>query len=381
MIKATFLVREDPALLNNAIFSGDPLYGMKSDNYMSIDLKKVLAEQDIDLATQDIHPLNESTLVISLDQVTNLQDYKKPDNQLLYLVLSEPSTYCPDNFNRAYHRIFDKIFTYDYTNVDNKKYFHYTFPIDFASYPAFTTVSEAEFIKRKLCILVASAFSTEPVPVNSGSLLHERYLTLKWFSDHQPSKLDLYGRSVDSRMFQNTLGSSSQAKAARRLLPIGLIKKLIPAFLLKRLNRHGEQHRQVFSKMSRGSIPAESKISYLRQYKFSLAYENTGDTPGYITEKIFDCFAAAVVPIYLGSEPVELVPAECFINRRDFRTHEELYNYIKGINYERYRMYVEAIKQFLSSSKYINFTSPVIASKIAAVILSDVKISKHSVNG
>jgi hypothetical protein len=40
----------------------------------------------------------------------------------------------------------------------------------------------------------------------------------------------------------------------------------------------------------------DSKKDTLEKYKFSICYENARDTPGYITEKIFDCFFAANSP-------------------------------------------------------------------------------------
>ena len=45
----------------------------------------------------------------------------------------------------------------------------------------------------------------------------------------------------------------------------------------------------------------DSKISFLRDYKFNIAFENSS-APGYITEKLVDCYMANTVPIYWGSE-------------------------------------------------------------------------------
>jgi hypothetical protein len=45
--------------------------------------------------------------------------------------------------------------------------------------------------------------------------------------------------------------------------------------------------------------PVTDKLAFQKQYKFSIAYENSRD-PGYTTEKIVDAFAAGTVPIYWG---------------------------------------------------------------------------------
>lgn len=45
--------------------------------------------------------------------------------------------------------------------------------------------------------------------------------------------------------------------------------------------------------------PVENKTEWLQSYKFNLCFENSS-YPGYLTEKLFDAFAAGCVPIYWG---------------------------------------------------------------------------------
>ncbi|MBR6062295.1 MAG: hypothetical protein IKP67_09495 [Spirochaetales bacterium] len=45
----------------------------------------------------------------------------------------------------------------------------------------------------------------------------------------------------------------------------------------------------------------DNKLAYLQQFKFNICPENSNDT-GYVTEKIFDAFAAGCIPIYYGSD-------------------------------------------------------------------------------
>ena len=100
--------------------------------------------------------------------------------------------------------------------------------------------------------------------------------------------------------------------------------------------------------MYRGSIPALEKIEYVRHYKFAIAYENTEGLNGYLTEKLFDCLAAANVPVYLGDRlPADLVPPSCYIDRRQFATHEELYHYLSEMSYARYAEYIAAMQDFM----------------------------------
>lgn len=50
--------------------------------------------------------------------------------------------------------------------------------------------------------------------------------------------------------------------------------------------------------------PVKDKLSFCREYKFNIAFENSS-YPGYTTEKIMEAYAAESVPIYYGNPTVE----------------------------------------------------------------------------
>ena len=355
--RATLYVREHPSLIKDAIFSGEPMEGMKSDAFMFIELRRILLQRGYLLATQDIHPPAESAFVLCVDNSLPFQRMPKPANQPWYLLLSEPATYHAHNYLTENQQVFDRIFTYNHTLVDNQRYFHYRFAIDFESYPAFVAVTEAEFTARKLCALVASSFGVSKPRPGSGSLLHERYKVLKWFSEHHAQEFDFYCRYLDPEELKSIPGAS-------------VLKKILPAAFFNWL---GQQRRRVFERVLRGPIPPDEKISRLRDYRFAVAYENTGNVPGYLTEKIFDCFAAAVVPIYLGAPDVtHIIPSDCFIDRRDFASHEALYAFIEQMQYPQYAAYIKAMQQYLAGPKPTQLTSAANAQSISRLILQDV---------
>jgi hypothetical protein len=102
----------------------------------------------------------------------------------------------------------------------------------------------------------------------------------------------------------------------------------------------------------------DNKKKVMEKYKFSICYENAKDIPGYITEKIFDSFFAGCVPIYWGANNIfEYVPKECFINKRDFKTYEELYRFIKNMSDDEYIKYLTNIENYLNSDKSFQFKS------------------------
>lgn len=76
----------------------------------------------------------------------------------------------------------------------------------------------------------------------------------------------------------------------------------------------------------------ESKYEILSKYKFSLCFENMV-MDGYVTEKIFDCFYAGTIPLYLGARDIEkLVPVDTFIDCREFSCWDDLYDFIMSLS-------------------------------------------------
>lgn len=90
----------------------------------------------------------------------------------------------------------------------------------------------------------------------------------------------------------------------------------------------------------------------MKWYKFSFAYENIRDIPGYVTEKIFDCFQAGSVPIYWGASNVDVyIPKNCFIAREDFESDAALYEYLVNMTEQEHTRYLDNIRAFLSSEQ------------------------------
>lgn len=74
----------------------------------------------------------------------------------------------------------------------------------------------------------------------------------------------------------------------------------------------------------------ESKVNFIRKYKFTIAWENTYGE-GYTTEKLADPLMAGSVPIYWGYVPNYINP-KSIINVSDFSNFSELVEYIKYLD-------------------------------------------------
>ncbi len=76
----------------------------------------------------------------------------------------------------------------------------------------------------------------------------------------------------------------------------------------------------------------DSKIRFIGQYKFNIAFENCS-TPGYITEKLTDAYYANTVPIYWGSEgDISPFPRESAIIADEYDSLESLLQRIREVN-------------------------------------------------
>ena len=76
------------------------------------------------------------------------------------------------------------------------------------------------------------------------------------------------------------------------------------------------------------------------------------------------------MPIYLGAPNITtFIPQNTFIDKRQFKTYDELYNFLTNINEETYNKYLENIKNFIKSDKIIPFSAEYFASTIMNEII------------
>ena len=71
---------------------------------------------------------------------------------------------------------------------------------------------------------------------------------------------------------------------------------------------------------------------------------------GYITEKIFDCFYAGTVPIYMGgTDATEYLPPESFIDARAYPSSSALWDAIRNMPRSEWERHRESARTFVSS--------------------------------
>jgi hypothetical protein len=217
--------------------------------------------------------------------------YKKfPQKKLLLFMWEPPSViqYTPEQLSH-----YKRVYTWDDDLVDNKKFFKFYYP---ELKPMMTNLPAFE--EKKLVTQISSNKKSK----HPNELYSERESVIQFFEDK--NDFDFYGFAWEKKGYKNY----------------------------------------------RGSI--QNKLETLKDYRFNVCYENIHDVKGYITEKIFDSFAAGAIPIYWGASNVtDYIPKNCFIDRRDFKDFSEVYEFIRTMDKETYENYLTNIENYLKSDK------------------------------
>ncbi len=123
----------------------------------------------------------------------------------------------------------------------------------------------------------------------------------------------------------------------------------------------------------RGAAP--SKAETLGGYTFAICFENMV-LPGWITEKIFDCFFAGTIPVYWGAPDVgEWIPEECFIDMTRFRDYVELREFLRSLGPVEIVAYREAARDFVRSARFAPFSKGSFADLVRSLVLSDAGVA------
>ena len=334
MKKASIVVQ--PFYQQNRLFDlNDTVINRDNCMYPFYLLKEEFIKYGYSLATQDIHSIEESDIVIYNEMPDRLP--QSDEIHKSYLLIFESELIRPDNWDFEKHKYFHKIFTWKDDIIDNKKYFKFNFAQEIPQ-----TINKDLNNKEKLCTLIAgNKKNNHPLELYS-----KRVEAIEWFEKNHPQDFDFYGIGWDKFVSSN------------RYMNI-LFDKLKILQLLYRSY-----------KSYKGKV--ENKKDTLQKYKFSICYENARDIPGYITEKIFDCFFSGCIPVYWGGNNItDHIPKECFIDKREYENYEDLYKYMLHMSNEEYINYLNAIENFLNSEKIKQFGSDYFAHTIISVVLND----------
>jgi len=237
--------------------------------------------------------LDDAVAIISLNETNqtlldNIASKISKERRLLFIF--EPPVVMPTLYSRVLTQYFGKIFVMFDDLVDSKEYFKFHYP-----QPRNEVIKPIpDFSEKKLLTFIGSNWGYW----HEKELYSERRDMVAFLKANHPEDFDLYGR--DWYEYKATL--------------------------------------------------VQSKWETIKNYKFCFCYENMKDQYGYVTEKIFDAMIGGAVPIYYGATNIEkYVPKSCFIDRRDFTSLEELYQFVKNMDRSTYENYLRAIDEYYTT--------------------------------
>lgn len=282
---------------------GNPIFDRDNGLAPLLKLREELSKKGYNLVQANtLENLEDPELIICFE----VPDQKELEHLFKYpyekriLMLWEPPCVMYENFNTEIHKHFSRIYTWNDDLVDNKKYYKFYYP------RLNKMITEIiPYQQKKLATMI----SCNKKSYHPDELYTARTQVIQFFEGVESNDFDLYGKFWDGNTIKNYKGA------------------------------------------------IDRKVDTLKHYKFCYCYENIKNIRGYVTEKIFDCFHAGCVPIYLGASNIsDYIPKSCFIDRRDFATDQQLYTYLKEMPEHIYNNYIREIQKFLKTTNAARYS-------------------------
>ncbi len=310
--------------IQNMIFDQNSNINRDNCNEPYYLLKEKIEEHKGHIDTSDITPIKKSdgAIVLRLDinEIIKSFIYKKKSIYIQF----EPPVVMPIHSTenmRKLGNLFDIVLTWNDDLVDNKKFFKFYFPMPKQS----KEIKKISFNNKKLLTNI----SGYKLSKRRNELYSKRIKAIRYFEKNTKNDFEFYG--------------------------MGWSKEEYPSYIGK----------------------VNNKIDVLKNYKFSLCYENEEGMNGLISEKIFDCFYARTIPIFWGAENIDkYVPKECYIDKREFNTYERLHEYLKNMTEEEYNSRIDSIEEYLKSQEFFKHSSEY----FAETVYENLKESKFNRN-
>jgi hypothetical protein len=308
---------------NSPVFFNDSVFKINNGHNAFWNLDKVLSKKNITIHTSDLIQNADYYIYADVpypwrfDQWVSL--LRQPKRKKILFCFESPLVN-PFNHILVFLRLFGTVYTWNDTLASNsvgiKKLYIPQLPHSVMKHKPFSVKKEFVCVNAKKSALWIFTL----ISPFKRNLYLERRRIIQFFNDQYADRFDLFGRGW------------------REAGKFSLRERIFGTPTLS---------------VYRGEIKELEKIPVLSNYKFCICFENAS-APGYITEKIFDCFLAGVVPIYLGAPNISTyIPKETYISMEDFASYEELIEYTKSMTETRYTRYITAASAFLKDQEKI----------------------------
>lgn len=262
-------------------------------------------------------------------------------NKKTYLFLWETNDINSNNEKLEMLENYRKIFTWDDEKVNCQKFIKYYLPVADRAFNNQLGWSQ----RPNFCCSIAS----NKYVTNKNSkfeLYSKRTEIFDWFQINHPEIFNLYGSGWNVSKYDNVMKFLASKV------------NLIPKFYFNKYDFY------------KGEIVSKNEI--LAAHKYAICFENVSNLKGYVTEKIFDCFFSGTIPVYYGAENIsDYVPKECYIDYREFSSHDAMLSKMNNIKEDEYINRQLAIKSFLDSESFSKFRACSFADHVSQFIHQD----------
>lgn len=309
---------------NDPVHRFNPTYTMRA-------MRDAFLRQGIELHTADVNGNRPVDLELHIEG-----HVLAPSTVPRFLVALENPYLNPLNADAGYFAQFKRVFTWDprFFSLPNVRRIEYGIHFDLTEW--------LPYEQRDIfsCLINANKRFKVVLP---NDLYVERVEVIQWHERHAPADFELYGLGWNKpRHADDALGRLK--RRAQRLATQLWGRQPFPSW--------------------RGELAEKSSV--LRRARFSYAYENVHSLTGYVTEKIFDSMVNGCVPVYWGADDVqEKVPAECFVDRRQFRSTAEVHEHLRAMSPQDYARKQQAMRDFLEGEGRRRFSAESFATAVA----------------
>ncbi len=308
-------------------------------------LKPMVEARGHRINTWDMEPLESADVILIQDLPAREQfdeARKKAPNAKFILMVWETPLSRPHAWDKRNHDLFDAVLTYDRRRVDNKQYFF--FPLSLGDAPA--QVPQPAFADRKLLVLVSTNRWIGWLANRRGGFAGIPFFGLM-FNGWYVRPWDVLTQDRGEQYTHRT----RLARLVDREFP-GVMDAWGPGWLGQPTSwAHRVIPHRPFA-CGKPPVPMDgTKHVLVAGYRFAIAFENQVTNRGYISEKIFDVLYAGSVPIYLGEERIaDVVPAECFVDARQFKGDDRaLLRFVQSCDEATWNRYRDAGQRYLQS--------------------------------
>jgi hypothetical protein len=352
--------------LNNELFNPNNRHNIDNAHEPYFYLRDVFRAKGIDVHTADYlvrgEIKNKVNVYFSLGIVSNFRELAKRSDVILSGIFTfeapivQPSTY---KALRAASKSFKRIYCYAPSEALSRfgcaglKFRKFQIP--------YTGEHVFEDLWNKRNRKFLNLLNWNRLSRRSWQELYtERLRALDFFSRY--GEIDLYGMGWDRAPY--VVGETRIPNTFTRIHRY--IREHVP---FVRMHPYEEAVRKTY----RGV--AKSKYQTQSDYTFTICYENM-ILPGWLNENIFDCFLVGTIPIYLGPPDVtDYVPAECFIDKRQFPTYPELRAFLKSLSEKDIQTYRENARDFVASDMYKPFLKEAFANHFVSAVEEDTGVN------